>query len=253
MRFFQNLKMKSKLIVIMTVPLLVFAVVLISYLLKMSNDVKNAEKVNKLIGVISGISDVVHETQKERGMTSGFLGSNGKLYGEELKIQRQVTDEKIKIFINSSKKINVKEYGKDIEESYNKSINMINQLPDIRKKLDSFEINTADAINFYNQMNDSTLRIIEPISKISPDEKIFYHLKGYLMFLLAKERMGIERAVLNNAFSADKFNSGIFIKFSSLITKQELFIKEFKFYASKNQKEYLEKNYKEKLLKKLKG
>ena len=102
----------------------------------MSNDVKNAEKVNKLIGVISGISDVVHETQKERGMTSGFLGSNGKLYGEELKIQRQVTDEKIKIFINSSKKINVKEYGKDIEESYNKSINMINQLPDIRKKVD---------------------------------------------------------------------------------------------------------------------
>lgn len=160
---------------------------------------------------------------------------------------------KIKIFINSSKKINVKEYGKDIEESYNKSINMINQLPDIRKKVDSFEIKTADAINFYNQMNDSTLRIIEPISKISPDEKIFYHLKGYLMFLLAKERMGIERAVLNNAFSADKFNSGIFIKFSSLITKQELFIKEFKFYASKNQKEYLEKNYKEKLLKKLKG
>ena len=98
----------------MTVPLLVLAVVLISYLLKMSNDVKNAEKVNKLIGVISGISDVVHETQKERGMTSGFLGSNGKLYGEELKIQRQVTDEKIKIFINSSKKINVKEYGKII-------------------------------------------------------------------------------------------------------------------------------------------
>ena len=44
--------------------------------------------INLTMWVINDISNLVHETQVERGMSSGFLGSGGILYKEELKLQR---------------------------------------------------------------------------------------------------------------------------------------------------------------------
>ena len=53
-----------------------------------AKDYVQASKVSKLVYVINDISNLVHETQVERGMSSGFLGSGGILYKEELKLQR---------------------------------------------------------------------------------------------------------------------------------------------------------------------
>ena len=39
-------------------------------------------------------SELVHELQKERGMTAGFLGSGGTQFASKLKNQRQDTDKK---------------------------------------------------------------------------------------------------------------------------------------------------------------
>ncbi len=39
-------------------------------------------------------SELVHELQKERGMTAGYIGSKGTKFADKLKSQRQNTDEK---------------------------------------------------------------------------------------------------------------------------------------------------------------
>ena len=43
-------------------------------------------------------SDIVHELQKERGLTAGFLASNGEKFKRELNSQRDNSDKKIEIY-----------------------------------------------------------------------------------------------------------------------------------------------------------
>ena len=43
------------------------------------------------------LNDLIHELQKERGYSSGFVASNGKSFSLELKKQRRNTYKKIKL------------------------------------------------------------------------------------------------------------------------------------------------------------
>ena len=40
-------------------------------------------------------SELIHEQQKERGLSSGFLASNGEKFASELTVQRSLTDQKL--------------------------------------------------------------------------------------------------------------------------------------------------------------
>lgn len=50
--------------------------------------------INQLVTLGTKISTLVHETQKERGRTAGFMGSRGQSFGKELEQQRLNTNEK---------------------------------------------------------------------------------------------------------------------------------------------------------------
>ena len=53
------------------------------------------EKLHQYTKLLSVYSEVVHELQKERGMTAGFLSSKGEKFSSELPRQRSKTIDKI--------------------------------------------------------------------------------------------------------------------------------------------------------------
>jgi len=52
-------------------------------------------KLEKLVNLSTKLSSLVHEMQKERGMTAGYLGSKGSKFASELPKQRKQTDQKL--------------------------------------------------------------------------------------------------------------------------------------------------------------
>ena len=239
MNLFRNLKLRTKLLMMLLLPV----VGLIFY---MSQDINRLQKVAKetkqlteLIYIIKGLSNIVHETQVERGLTSGYIGSNGMLYGKELVEQRKKSDEQFIELSKITKKLDLNKYGNRIDEEYIRVFSIVKELPDIRSRVDNKSISAPDAIKYYNIMNDNLLRLIEPISLVSYDKTMLNSIKSYLLFLLTKERVGIERASLNNAFSASKFNPGIFATFASVVAEQKLLMKEYEYFATKEQQDYV--------------
>jgi hypothetical protein len=92
---FKNLTIKTKLLLQVSVALLgafLLSIILINTNLNTVNELKSVEKNSQLI---NSISLLIHETQKERGITAGFIGSKGKIFGNKLPIQRSLTDKKI--------------------------------------------------------------------------------------------------------------------------------------------------------------
>ena len=63
-------------------------------------------------------------------------------------------------------------------------------------------------------------------ASISPD------LSAYYYFLQAKERAGIERALINGAFSSGQVSAEVFQRIIRIVSEQNLFFDLFKVYAS---------------------
>ena len=83
-----NLNIRKKLLALLLFPLIFLLLLIFIQLRTLYKDYVQASNISKLVYVINDISNLVHETQVERGMSSGFLGSGGILYKEELKLQR---------------------------------------------------------------------------------------------------------------------------------------------------------------------
>lgn len=68
---------KNKILLIMGLPLLIVVILSLNLYLEKSKVVNELNKLKKLSILSEKISNYVHETQKERGRTAGFLGSKG--------------------------------------------------------------------------------------------------------------------------------------------------------------------------------
>ncbi|MFC3024915.1 nitrate- and nitrite sensing domain-containing protein [Vibrio zhugei] len=91
MKTIHNLSFRMKLLLLISLPML--GVVLFSgyQLNQVLNNKRVVEQIQPLVELSIVGSRVVHELQKERGATSGFVGSNGLKFISTLKSQRKST------------------------------------------------------------------------------------------------------------------------------------------------------------------
>ena len=191
------------------------------------NDIVNLQKMAKLSVKVSAL---VHELQKERGATAGFLGSQGQDFKKALHEQQKTTDLKIG---------ELKKYYKDfdkntfptVQKNINLAFNQLNKLLGNRRAVGNMSISVQQAIAYYTRMNTVFLNTISTVSKLNTNAKLSALLFSYLNFLQGKERAGIERAVLSNTFGAGKFQSGMFQKFSELVAEQKTYYRIFQDFA----------------------
>ena len=237
MHFLRSLTLRTKIILIVALSLLMVGYFIAKELVIHNQFVENKEKLTTLIDLSTKLSALIHETQKERGASAGYLGSHGKKFRTILPKQRKLTDQRIMELKEFVKKIDFSKFPPELKASIDKLFNeYINKLPEIRKKVDKFEISLKDEVKWYTQMNALILKIIGMSATYAPNEKIAMDLAAYTSFLKAKERAGIERAVLSATFGADKFAPGMYTKFITLIAQQKAYLDDFLTFANDEMK-----------------
>ncbi len=182
---------------------------------------------NELFTLAIDIANFVHETQKERGATAGYIGSQGKKFVAKLPAQRVLSDKKLAILKQDINSFHFKNYSKKLQNRVNLFLKKIKKLQGIRKRVTALNIDAKSAIGYYTATNASLLDTIAYMTHLARDIKSGRKLIAYYSFLMAKERAGIERAVLSNAFARNKFLPGMKDKFVKLLTEQESFLRVF--------------------------
>ncbi len=220
--------------------LLYFSVNIISQKNNVSSEMKT---LSKLVELSEEVGALIHETQKERGNSAGYLSSNGTEFGAELKKQQTLTDNAIQILNKTISNIKVENYGSDFNTLLEKSVANLENITSKRKAILNQNIDMSNALGYYTSMNKDFLNLIGFISTKSTNSDISNHLSTYVNFLKAKEQSGIERAILTNTFLADSFNVDEFNKFSALVTTQDNYLDVFLTSASNEQRSF----YKEKM------
>ena len=232
----QNISFKHKILLLLFIPLLAFiglGIVTITSSLSTYNEMN---KLDQLIALSTVNSDLVHELQKERGMTAGFIGSKGKKFNAKLKQQRELTNEKIQKRNNYWRENQFT--SKDII-TLNSTINdRLNNLETIRAQVDQQSIILPTALGFYTQTNAQLLSISTFISEISTNAIITKEVVAYYNFIQGKERAGIERAVMSNTFANDLFAPSMFKKFITLVSEQTTYFNNFTAFSNTQNKHF---------------
>lgn len=230
---FNSFTIKRKLIMLASLPL-VLAITFSAILISNTNNTKNnASDINELINLAIINSELVHELQKERGLTAGFLGSSSdSSFKQALKAQRINTDKlkakKLKATSNSASLINKVK----LTRIKNENLTLLEKVTSIRQKVDQQKISLAEALGFYTHLNAQLLKIISTIAELSQSTLVQQQSLAYYNFTQAKERAGIERAVLSNVFSTNKIDMNSYTKYIELVLLQNTYLSEFKNLAS---------------------
>jgi methyl-accepting chemotaxis protein len=229
---------KQKLIAIMMIPLIV--VILLSAKLAYNAYVKttNLQKIEKIVILSTKIGAMVHETQKERGMTAGFIGSNGKNFTNKLPQQRKNVNTRKRELLNYLKDFNIDEYTPEFKRTISKGLAQLKQIESIRNQVTSLSIPIGKALAYYTNMNANFLNVIDSGTRISTNPLLTKKISAYINFLLSKERAGIERAVGSNTLAQNAFGNGMRIKFTNLISTQNTYMYTFTKFADSKTTEF---------------
>ncbi|MEZ9451956.1 methyl-accepting chemotaxis protein [Vibrio splendidus] len=220
-----DMSFKQKIIALLTLPILGFLWLSVSAISKGVETTSEMSLLNQLTRLSVVYSELVHELQKERGMTAGFIGSQGTKFVSELRAQRTSAD---------NRRNQRTEYWQSAEidlpqiSRLNTEISQsLNQITSIRNRVDSQSIPLSEALGYYTKLNAKLLSVSALIAELSSDATITTETIAYYNFLQGKERAGIERAVLNNTFSKNEFGPGMLVKFISLVTEQNTYFSNF--------------------------
>ncbi len=241
MNFINNLKVKSKLMFMISIPLL--GLIIFSILLSKSyyEVYLNMSKLKDVTVLSTKISSLVHEIQKERGLTAGYLNSHGKKLKNQLEKQKKLTDIKMNeynVYLNS---IDTTDYSNEFLNTISLANNNLNKINTMRNNIFSLKIKLNKALTFYTNTNIKFLNITLGISEFSDNALFSRQINSYSSFLFAKDNTGIERAVGAVTFANDRFLEGMRTKLTSLIAKQKAYLELFFKNANKEVRDYYNK------------
>ncbi|MCG7561409.1 methyl-accepting chemotaxis protein [Pseudoalteromonas sp. McH1-42] len=166
---------------------------------------------------------LVHETQKERGASAGFIGSQGQKFQSNLTQQRRLTESQLA-------KLKSEVIHWDLSEEMTRELNILlqkfDQLDSVRRKVSSLSMSLPEALKYYTDINNQGLHIVITAARLSRDYIVATELMAIYNFSSAKESAGIERAVLSNVFAQDKFTPALRTRYTQLHTKQQVYLTE---------------------------
>lgn len=239
MKVIENLNLKYQLILMVILPaigLLYFA----------DSEIQEARQVKLESQMISELavfdvttSALVHELQKERGASSGFIGSHGANFAKILPAQHQQTDLKIKALENLLSTFKAEKFGEDFQYKLTSTLEKLHHITQQRRNVLALNMPVQEVLKFYTDLNTQFIELASTMAQVSSNAEITREVTAYIAFLQSKERAGIERAVLSNTFSQNAFAPGMFNKFLTLMSIQNTYLDLFRTFATESQKSYL--------------
>ncbi len=195
------------------------------------------EHLLQLADLAPKVSALVHELQKERGRSAGFIGSKGTgKFAETLPLQRKSTNSKHKELQSALKVFGVDGFGASFKSKIDASLAALAELESKRTAISELKLKVPQMAAYYTPTIAKLLSVVEEMARLSKDASVTNAITAYTTFLQGKERAGIERAMGAGGFSNGQFKPKIYNNFVALVALQKVFFtRTFPIYATADQ------------------
>lgn len=190
-------------------------------------DMDNYNKLSQLVSLSGNISNTVHELQKERGQSAGYIGSEGDTFAKTLTRQRIKTDRVINDLHVILKEGDFTNNDKELTRQVNRVLNDLQKLKNTRTSVTDLKYTVEEMAKVYTGKIRNLLNIIKAMTKLEMENSINKQILSYISILELKENSGLERAMGANGFATGHFSLALYNKFISLVARQDAFITAF--------------------------
>ncbi|MCW8884077.1 MAG: EAL domain-containing protein [Motiliproteus sp.] len=230
-----SLSIRKKLLIIPLLPLLLVSYFVTSAIYEHWQQTQAMVQLQRHFEVVADATDLVHELQIERGLSAAVVGANDKNLKYELGIQRKTVDRLLETVEQKLKKLDRSALNPGFRRQLDYASGLFGDLNQIRPEVDHLSVSLNQVLNVYTRQITALLELVTQMATHSDSVAIANQASAYFFFLLSKERAGVERALLSNAFAKDHLNTAMRQQFHALLADQQSYLQVFEQYAGKTE------------------
>jgi methyl-accepting chemotaxis protein len=240
MLLLNNLRISTRVATACLLPLLAFTFFAAKDLLEKRAAFSSAESIAVVADAAPMISNLVHELQRERGASAGFINSKGQSFADTLRSQRPATDKMLAAsqqrFGELIKSNAGSSFARDLDEAQSK----LGNLQQTRNAVDAFAITSQKSTEYYSGTIANLIAIIDSISAMSDDGDIVRQATALSSHVRRKEFAGRERATGAAGFAIGEFAKSAYEAFMRASIEGDAQAAAFNRNATPVQVEYVE-------------
>lgn len=186
------MKIRLRVVMLLVIaPLGILASVLVyDKVQRLSDIMQRTTVMSAKIEESKAVSGLVHELQKERGYSAGFISSNGRNFSQELPTQRDATRAALATFESALDLL-----ADSRPDAAGLAAERLGMLDDMRASVDAFDLTVPEMAGFYTGTIDALIDLSRPRVNVSFDGRLLALLDARAMVAEAKESGGLERAM----------------------------------------------------------
>jgi methyl-accepting chemotaxis protein len=228
-RMMLNVNIYIRILILCMIPLVALIALGAAKLINERKYIASSTSVLGVAELAPTVSHLVHELQKERGMSAGFIGSGGQAFADTIDEQRALTDRELAAFetalsqIESEAKIHV------IDEPVQSALTALSNLRERRASIDALDSTVGEMAGYYTPTIRDLLLVVTSMTTVIDDATMLRPVLAYVGLLEGKERAGVERAMGAAGFGAGAFSQTVYDNFVRLGAMQEVYFDIFHF------------------------
>jgi diguanylate cyclase (GGDEF)-like protein/hemerythrin-like metal-binding protein len=183
------------------------------------------------------INDLTHSLQAERGVSTGMIGSDYKVFSDELLVRRDKTDQALNAFHIRLKDLAVLTLPTNMKEEIKQSRELLEGLNGQRKRVDKKDNSVDEMQAYYTALIAQLLKIPTSMAFLEMDSNLAANISAFTALVDLKEIIGQERALGTLLLSANGPTEPRVRMFTSLIGQQQGLSQFFEQVATGRQKQ----------------
>jgi methyl-accepting chemotaxis protein len=174
------------------------------------------------------VSALVHELQKERGLSVGFLASKGSKFVKEIDGQRRDTDKRHAELIAFVGRLTPNALPHQIHEALQNGLSSLATISERRQQISNLELSGPESFASYTETIDGLMGMLALAANDDKTDMV-KQIMAYNLFVNAKEQAGRERATLNGIFAGNgPMSTGVLLRLQGILSAQDFYLANFR-------------------------
>jgi len=228
-----KISIRARLIILAFIPIVAIVVLAIGKILDDVDKKSNMEMSKSDILQAEALANTIHYLQYERGLSVGFISSDGIKNKSEIYDVREKTNKSIQA-------------AKEVYESNGGNLSVFDALSELsikRSSIDSLGISSQETAVYFSKTITMLLEASFSIPAIIKDYESRNIIQAYTHLASAKESLGQIRANLNGVFMKKQFSEDSYFTFAGSYGAYSINLKKFTVLIPQNLYEYHKQTY----------
>ncbi len=204
-------------------------------------ELRQVRQIEAIESTAVAVSNLVHELQKERGLSAGFIGSRGARFSAELGAQRELSDRFRQALQTHVAGLASGILPPGLRQALQDGMGNLDKLSETRQRISALQVAGPESFGFYTDAINRLTKMVDIAPTVTDEVNIAKTLMAYAYFINAKEQSGRERATVNGALSANvPLEIPLFQRLQTIITSQDVHLANFRMLTDADSRARLE-------------